>query len=231
MIEEWLNRLLGRGNNTTDPRHNGSKNGSANGLQKGRGAVAPAPFTRHSNGLEQFFGTIQDQQGLSLLDLSPASQTNIAFLTGLGHRVYSEDILSSLDRHFPDGDQTNPEAVQEFLDTTFNFRDYDFDGALVWDTLQFLSPTLMPLVIDRLFRTLRPHSCLLAYFHSDEKASEVPIYHYRIVGPKTLELAPRGWRKPAQPFNNRALERIFHRFQSVKFFLTRESLREVIVRR
>jgi hypothetical protein len=38
-------------------------------------------------------------------------------------------------------------------------------------------------------------------------------------------------RKPSQPFNNRAIEKLFHEFGSVKFFLTRDHLREVIVRR
>jgi len=33
-----------------------------------------------------------------------------------------------------------------------------------------------------------------------------------------------------QLFNNRALEKLFADFQSVKFFLTRERLREVLVR-
>jgi hypothetical protein len=37
-------------------------------------------------------------------------------------------------------------------------------------------------------------------------------------------------RRPAQLFNNRSLEKLFHRFESVKFFLTREQLREVIVK-
>ena len=44
-------------------------------------------------------------------------------------------------------------------------------------------------------------------------------------------MQPRGQRKPAQYFNNRDLERLFQEFASVKFFLTRDSLREVIVRR
>jgi hypothetical protein len=44
-------------------------------------------------------------------------------------------------------------------------------------------------------------------------------------------LTPRGQRKPAQYFNNRSLEKLFQKFHSVKFFLTRDHLREVIVRR
>jgi hypothetical protein len=32
-------------------------------------------------------------------------------------------------------------------------------------------------------------------------------------------------------FNNRSLERLFEEFDSIKFFLTRDSIREVIVSR
>jgi hypothetical protein len=46
-----------------------------------------------------------------------------------------------------------------------------------------------------------------------------------------LKLVQKGFRATAQSFNNRGLEKLFSKFESVKFFLTRESLREVIVRR
>jgi hypothetical protein len=101
----------------------------------------------------------------------------------------------------------------------------------VWDTLQFLAPPLLQETVDHLYHVLRPQSALLAFFHADEKASLVPLYHYRILESRTLSLTPRGERKPAQYFNNRSLEKLFQKFQSVKFFLTRDHLREVIVRR
>jgi hypothetical protein len=78
---------------------------------------------------------------------------------------------------------------------------------------------------------VRPHAYLLAYFHADEKAQQVPFYSFRIKDSQNLMLAQRGTRKPAQIFNNRSLEKLFQKFESVKFFLTKEQLREVIVRR
>lgn len=205
------------------------------------GAVATPPAThapshsRNSHGLDQFFGSIQDRTELSLLDFTGANQANISFITNLGHRLYSDDVLHSLDATFGDGDffanQSDPKRVQQFLEQTLNFPDRYFDGALVWDTLQFLAPPLLDVVVDRLFRILRPDAYLLAFFHSDEKASTIPVYSYRISDPKTLLLAARGKRPPAQFFNNRSLERLFHQFASVKFFLTRDHLREVIVKR
>jgi len=202
-----------------------------------RGAVsALPPQTRASHGLEQFFSSIQDQENLSILDFAGASQANISFITALGHRIYSNDIVRSLEESFgADGEfvanQSDPQRTTAFLRESLDFPENSFDGALVWDTLQFLAPPLLQDTVDRLFHILRPQSYLLAFFHAEEKADTIPLYSYRIVEPKVLSLTPRGQRKAAQYFNNRSLEKLFQKFNSVKFFLTRDHLREVIVRR
>jgi hypothetical protein len=71
----------------------------------------------------------------------------------------------------------------------------------------------------------------LAFFNADDKSTHSPKTTFRIQNQSTIELAQRGQRKQAQMFNNRSLEKLFGQFESVKFFLTRESLREVIVKR
>jgi len=199
-------------------------------------ASATAPQTRTSNGLDQFFGSIQDQQNLSILDFAGASQANISFITTLGHRIYSNDILRTLDDSFGGesefvANQADPRRADHFLRESLDFPENSFDGALVWDTLQFLAHPLLQETVDRLFYVLKPDSYLLAFFHADEKATAASLYHYRIVESKTLSLTSRGERRPAQYFNNRSLEKLFQKFQSIKFFLTRDHLREVIVRR
>jgi hypothetical protein len=172
--------------------------------------------------------------GLSVLDLAGASQQNINFITNLGHRLYSEDFVRTLDDVFGDadpGDQTNQGLIDQFLRQTLNFENEQFDGVLVWDVLQYMTPALLAATLDRLRTIVRPHAYLLAYFHADEKAQQVPFYSFRIKDSQNLMLAQRGTRKPAQIFNNRSLEKLFQKFESVKFFLTKEQLREVIVRR
>jgi hypothetical protein len=71
---------------------------------------------------------------------------------------------------------------------------------------------------------------MLAFFHSDDKQEAVPYYTFRIAQTNSLEIAGQGMRRPAQLYNNRSLEKLFGKFESVKFFLTRERLREVIVK-
>jgi hypothetical protein len=207
---------------------------STRGLD-GRGGTDAGVCSRHSNGLEQFFNHIQGRSGLRVLDLSGASQANIGFITNLGHKIYSEDLLKSLDLAFGDGDffenQAAPERVERFLSQSFDFPEGHFDGALAWDCLEYLTPALLKPVVERLSRALRPQSYLFAMFHAEERAGAIPAYHYRISDAKTLLLSFREMRRPAQYFNNRAVEKLFETFESVKFFLTRDALREVIVKR
>jgi len=193
------------------------------------------PITRPSNGLEQFFFSLRDRMGLTLLDFAGASQANISYITNLGHRLSSEDYVRSLELNFGGGDfyanQGDPERLAKFQAENLAFPEGHFDGALVWDALQFLGPELLQDTVDQLYTILRPGSCMLAFFSAEEKNEIITTYHYRIVDAKTLSLLPRGKQKRAQFFNNRALEKLFGKYQNVKFFLTRDSLREVIIRR
>ncbi|MCU1324774.1 MAG: hypothetical protein JWN34_144, partial [Bryobacterales bacterium] len=61
--------------------------------------------------------------------------------------------------------------------------------------------------------------------------TEVPAHTFRIIDNKNITIIERGTRSSGQLFNNRNIEKLFNRFQSVKFFLTKESLREIIVKR
>jgi 2-polyprenyl-3-methyl-5-hydroxy-6-metoxy-1,4-benzoquinol methylase len=184
--------------------------------------------SRNSNALDQFFSYIKGESGLSILDLAGANQANVTFITGLGHRIYSEDFLRSL--HFAANGSGQPH-LDSFLKQNLNHADASFDGVLVWDVLEYLSAPMLAATVERLFRIAKPGSYLLAVFQAQEKTAAAPQYSFRIQDSKTLLVADRGTRKLEQFFNNRSLEKLFHNFESLKFFLTRDKLREVIVRR
>jgi 2-polyprenyl-3-methyl-5-hydroxy-6-metoxy-1,4-benzoquinol methylase len=189
--------------------------------------------TRPSRGLEEFFNYIRDQSGLTILDLGGATQQNVSFITNLGHRLYSEDFLRTLHETFGESgteEQSNSGQIEYFLRQSLEYPDDHFDGVLVWDVLEHLSPALLNAVVDRLHRIVRPKSYMLAFFHADDKLDAVPFYTFRIQETNSLQVAQHGARRPAQLFNNRSLEKLFNRYESVKFFLTRERLREVIVK-
>jgi len=192
----------------------------------------PAALARHSSGFDQFQALLKGTENLSVLDLSGASQANVSFVTEAGHRISSDDIvgamLDSFGDHFSEPTET---STARFLNQTLNFPPESFDGALVWDAFQFLAPPLINQVVDKLLRVMRPGGLILAFFNANEKIKEIPLYSYRIQDSKNLLQVPRGVPQHVQNFNNRTIEKLFESAASVKFFLTRDNLREVIVRR
>jgi hypothetical protein len=217
--------------------------GVSPGNENPLGVPASSPFSRKqapqevtgfrtSRGLEEFFTYIRGQAGLTILDLGGATQDNVSFITNLGHRLYSENFLQTLNDTFGGdaGDQSNPGQIDYFLRQTLNYEPGQFDGVLLWDVLEYLGPPLLAAVMDRLHAIVRPKSYMLAFFHSDDKLNETPVYTFRIQDANSLQLAQRGTRRPAQLYNNRSLEKLFSEFESVKFFLSRDRLREVIIK-
>jgi len=195
--------------------------------------AADAISTRQSRGLEEFFNNIRGQSGLHILDLGGATQQNVSFITNLGHRLCTEDFLRILRDVFGTEDtvdQSNPGRIDFFLHQALDYPEQEFDGVLLWDTLEYLEPVLLNAVIGRLRKVVRPRSYMLAVFHSDDKLQAAPFYTFRIQEVNKLEVTCRGVRRPTQLYNNRSLEKLFGQFESVKFFLTRERLREVIVK-
>ncbi len=194
-----------------------------------------APITRQSPAFQQFVRGLDSSRDIRLLDLGGASSANIQFMSQLGGRLYSEDFFATLEDCFGDGDfyenQRDPARVESFLVQTFSEQRGPFDGALVWDSLQFLRPSLLERTVDHLHRLLEPGAHLLAYFYNDPKATVIPQYSFRIHDESTLQLAARAELPPGQPFSNRNIERLFEDFAGVKFFLSRDNIREVLVRR
>jgi hypothetical protein len=223
----WRN--LFRGGREAEPKAPGGASGSrSRGSARGDEIVSARP----SRGLEEFFTYIRDQSGLTILDLGGATQQNVSFITNLGHRLYSEDFLQILRETFgEDGaEQANAGRIEYFLRQALDYPEGHFDGVLVWDVLEYLGPALLQAVVERLHTIVRPKSYLLAFFHADDKLDAAPFYTFRIQDVNVLQVAQYGERRPAQLFNNRSLEKLFGKYESVKFFLTRERLREVIVK-
>jgi len=212
---------------------NATRSVPAIGSANRKSARKEPALTRQSRGLEQFFFDIRDVVGLSVLDCAGANQDNIDFLINLGHKVYSQDLLRNLDEAFglDLAEQTNPSRIDYFLRQNFDYPSETLDGVLLWDALQFMSPALLNATVERLYDVMRPKSYLLAFFTATERVLQVPSHSFRIADNKTIVLTERGIRPAGQVFNNRNLEKLFGKFESVKFFLTRENLREVIVRR
>lgn len=202
-------------------------------------ADAPAESTvscagallRPSKGLREFCGFIRAPEGLQILDLGAASQANINFVTGLGHRLCTEDLhrclelLTSRSMVTADPDTETGRFFRENL----QYRPSQFDGVLCWDLFDFLPDTLVKPLVERLFELVKPAGHLLAFFHSGQPGQLMPLCQYRIYSQEQLQVTERAQGKLRRAINNRGIESLFRNFASLKFFLTKDSLREVVI--
>jgi len=219
----------------------GSETGPAQESQK---------LTRRSSGLGELARIWESAQGLCVLDLGSTSPTNIRHFTERGHRIYSEDLLTA---------STDPELLakneegavvldsRKFLADNLVYPAAHFDVVLCWNLPDYLDESLVKPVVGRLWSVLKPGGMLLAFFHTRDAGPDSPCHRFHIVGPDTLEMqkivlkresrrGPTGAVHTAvdgfqlqRVFNNRHIENLFRDFASIKFFLARDNIREVLV--
>ena len=205
--------------------------GSASAAAAPQLAAQPRP-KRHSSGLGEFTRIIAGQENLCILDLGSTSPQNIAHLTGLGHRVYNEDVLtSSVDPAFISKNQDGTPLVnlERFLKENLSYKGEQFDAVLCWDIPDYLHESLVKAMIERLAGVLKPGGVLLAYFHTKDAGPDAPYYRYHIAGKDSLDMQRGPQFRLQRVFNNRHIENLFRDFASIKFFLARDNVREVLV--
>lgn len=170
-----------------------------------------------------------------MLDLGEFTQANVTQIINLGHRLTSEDLLGAADSIFGTGDpnktQNDVALTARFLDSVLRFPPGAFDAILVWNTLEYMARHLIDPVIERLHYVLRDGGVMLVCFRADAREHMTLQQSFRIADSRTMSIHPKGHRQPAHMLSNRAVERIFERFGTVKFFLSRDAIREVIVKK
>jgi SAM-dependent methyltransferase len=199
--------------------------------------VSAERINRRSSGLNEFSKSIAGQEGLCILDLGCTSATNISRLTGMGHKVCTEDLLEAA--HDPlllvmgeDGKQVVDAA--RFLRESLAYQGQKFDAVLAWDVPDYLPEPLVKPVVERLCALMKPGGILLAFFHTRDAGPDAPHYRYHMVNNDMLQLQPTVRNRSTafrlqRVFNNRHIENLFREFASLKFFLARDNVREVIV--
>jgi len=190
----------------------------------------------------------KSDEPLCILDIGSTSATNITFLTERSHKIYSEDLLdASTDTSLVMKDERGQTVLdaKRFLAENLVYGNAQFDLVLCWNLADYLDESLVKPVVGRLWSMLKPGGMLLAFFHTQEAGPDAPCYRYHILNDDTLEMqhieARRDMRKGPtgtvqsptfrlqRVFNNRHIENLFRDFTSIKFFLTRDNIREVLV--
>jgi SAM-dependent methyltransferase len=208
-------------------------------------------LTRRSSGLGGLARSWESAEGLCVLDLGSTSPTNIRHFTERGHRIYSEDLLTaSTDPELPTTDEQGNAVLdsRKFLADNLVYPAAHFDVVLCWNLPDYLDESLVKPVVGRLWSVLKPSGMLLAFFHTRDAGPDSPCHRFHIVGPDTLEMQKIELRREARRgptgavhtaitdgfqlqrvFNNRHIETLFRDFASIKFFLARDNIREVLV--
>jgi SAM-dependent methyltransferase len=190
--------------------------------------------------------TLSSQEGLCVLDLGATSPNNIRYFTDRGHKPYSEDVLlSSIDPSLAIKDEQGNAVIDEkrFLSENLVYPAALFDVIFCWNLPDYMDESLVKPVVGRLWSILKPGGLLLAFFHTKDAGPDAPCFRYHIINNDMLEMQhivahPEAGRGPSgarmnfrlqRVFNNRHIENLFRDFASIKFFLARDNVREVMV--
>jgi len=207
--------------------------GGGSGEQAVAEEQAHGRISRRSTGFQEFIRAIAAPEGQRILDLGPTSPANLSFVTGLGHRAYNEDVL--LESHDPGLLIASPDGKQKLIDVErFMADNLDhekelFDAVLLWDVPDYLDESLVKPVIERIHKVTKPGGLLLGFFHTRDAGPDAPYYRYHIADKQTLEMQRGPQFRLQRVFNNRHIVNLFHDFGSIKFFLGRDNIREVLV--
>jgi SAM-dependent methyltransferase len=216
-------------------------------LFRGTPAAPPAPkaqerINRRSSAMAELARILKSDQPLCVLDIGATSASNIRFFTERGHRIYSQDLLeASTDPSLLTKDEQGQPVIdsKKFLEENLSYPNSHFDLVFCWNLPDYMEETLVKPVVGRLWSVMKPGAMLLAFFHTREAGPDAPYYRYHLTATDTLEMhALNSKRDPKKVhknftlqrvFNNRHIENLFRDFSSIKFFLSRDNVREVLV--
>jgi hypothetical protein len=198
-------------------------------------AAAVSSDARKSHGLQTLVASMASKGHLYVLDFGGPVQENIDFVTGAGHKLYVDDLLYAYDYFFSPKEQAERNfragRIEEFIESALSFDDHVADLILIWDRLQYLPPPIAEAIVERVRRILSPDALLLSLFRTDSSGQDHAPYTSRIMDGQTLVLHEQQRQRPMETFNPRTIHKLFNNYGEVRFFVSRESLQEVLIRR
>ena len=178
---------------------------------------------------------LRERESLRILDIGPTSSTNINFITSLGHSIYMANLVEEATK--PDwlvpGEPGEPARfdVEGFLTTNLNFSGRIFDAVIFWDTADYLPAVLLPAVLNRIQSVMQDGGLMLAFFHTKADSPETAFSRYHLTDTDVVEMQRAGNYPILHTYNNRQIENMLKDFNSYRFFLAKDNLREVIITR
>ena len=208
-------------------------------------AKTPDRLARRSSAMAELSRVFKSEDPICVLDIGATSASNIRFFTEKGHRIYSQDLLeASTDTSLEIKDDEGKPSLdsKRFLEENLAYPNGQFDVVLCWNLADYMDESLVKPVVARLWSAMKPGGMLLAFFHTREAGPDAPFYRYHVTGTDSLEMHALNAKRNARAaspsvraftlqrvFNNRHIENLFRDFASIKFFLSRDNIREVLV--
>jgi len=87
---------------------------------------------------------------------------------------------------------------------------------------------MVPALFNRLREVLRPEGRLLAFFHSRRNGSDSSFSRYQLSDNDDLMVLDSGNFSVREVYQTRQVEKFLEGFSSVRFFLGKDNVREVI---
>ena len=204
--------------------------------EHGSTANSAGRLPRHSRGWIEVRTYLQKSDSLRVLDFGSTSSANINYLTTLGHSVYMANVVQDTTRPewlkpakaFDSNGADQEFDVDGFIAANLDFSGRDFDVILLWDTANFLPPEMVPALFARLRKVLRTDGKLLAFFHGRLTGPETAFSRFQLGDSDDLLALDSGNFPVRQVYQNRQVEKFLEGYSSVRFFLGKDNVREVI---
>jgi SAM-dependent methyltransferase len=188
---------------------------------------------RHSSGWAQLLTYLRSQESLRILDIGPTSSININYITSLGHSIYMANLAEEAARPewLVSAGPGEPSTydVDGFIKTNLDFSGRVFDVVILWDATDYLPEPLLAPLMARLHEVMQPGGQLLAFFHSKDSGPEAAFRRYHLTDKDMVEMQLTGSQPLLHTLNNRQIEKLLEGFSGTRFFLAKDSLREVVV--
>ncbi len=183
----------------------------------------------HTEAMRRFICGMQGQPSPVMLDLGPASGTNVAFLgERLGCKVYFDDLFAGIEKL---AGTRRDGQLDQFLAARFPHAGSSMDGVLCWDVLDYLPGPAAHVFAAQLTRLLRPGGMLMALVgtipHEDGCRKD-----YVIVDDEHLQHRLISTSLVPQPVRlRRDVERLFGALYVDECFLLRHHQQEYLFRK
>lgn len=207
--------------------------GTSDNTGSARGSEAHR-VARHSSGWSELLKHLRSHESLRILDIGPTSSSNINYITGLGHSIYMANIVEEASKPEYVIPGENGEAarfdVERFIESNLNFSGRMFDVVILWDTADYLPEALIAPVFARIHQVLQSGGLMLAFFHAANTPDSI-FCRYHLTDTDVVEMQSAGNYPLVQIYSNRKIENLLSKFSNFRFFLAKDSLREVIITR